>query len=156
MRNGGWDHPITLNLRCSSMVIPCLCSTWVPLMAHSPSQTDSVWASHRLELSKHCSSMALYQGTHPSDITPHVPMDGKSPSLPAPQLSALLRLQLWPGAIAVGVSMGCAFFRSHPLLPHGLLHGWMWRSLHALFATTATVARSATNNLAQKPSTPRK
>ena len=26
------------------------------------------------------------------------------------------------------VSMGCASFRPHPLLPHGLLHGCTWRS----------------------------
>lgn len=29
-----------------------------------PSPADSTWASHRLQLSKHCCNMTLYHGTH--------------------------------------------------------------------------------------------
>jgi len=37
----------------------------VPPTGYHPSQADLAWASHRLQLSKHCSNMALYHRVHP-------------------------------------------------------------------------------------------
>jgi len=58
---------------------------------------------------------------------PHTgPMGSSSPS-PLVLLQAPLHgLQLWPGVLLWGLSMGCTSFRTHPLL----LHGCKWRSLH--------------------------
>lgn len=58
-----------------------------------------------------------------------VPTGSSSPSLPAPPQSPFHKLQLGPRASSVGISMGCAYFRPHPLLQSGLLHSCTWRSV---------------------------
>jgi len=47
-----------------------------------PSWTDPTWASHSLQLSKHCSKTALYHSTHPSGTAPpQLPQAVAPPSL---------------------------------------------------------------------------
>ena len=89
---------------CHSAPVPC----GVPPTGCHPSPSGPVWASHRLQLSKHHSSheppFEIY-----SRMGPH-------------------RWQLRPGAVPVGVPMGCGSFMPHPLLHHGLLRGCTRRS----------------------------
>lgn len=62
-----------------------------------------VWASHRLQSSKHCSSVATYHGTHLSGTAQsQIPMGSSSPSPPAPPQAPLHGPQLWPRATSVG------------------------------------------------------
>ena len=105
----GCGHSITSC--CSFTVILCLCSTWVPPTACCPSLTDPVWAYHRLQLSQHCSNMALYYRAHPSGTAPH-----RSPRAAAPLQAA----PAW-------VSMGCASFRPHPCALRA--HLWLHREM---------------------------
>lgn len=48
------------------MVTLCLCSTWISPMGCCLFPADPMWVSHRLQFSKHCSSVGLYHRTHPS------------------------------------------------------------------------------------------
>ena len=56
------------------------------------------------------------------------PTGSSSPIPPAPLQAPLSGLQLQPRVLLQGLSVGCASFRSHPLLPCGLLHGFTRRS----------------------------
>ena len=57
-----------------------------------------------------------------------VPTDCSSPSPPALLWAALNRLQLWPELLLWEYPWAVSSFRTHPLLPHGLLHGYTGRS----------------------------
>jgi len=104
---------------CHSAPVPC----GVPPTGCHPSPSGPVWASHRLQLSKHHSSheppFEIY-----SRMGPH-------------------RWQLRPGAVPVGVPMGCGSFMPHPLLHHGLLRGCTRRSALCGTHTESVGAQSA-------------
>ena len=96
-------------LCCSSTVTLCPCSTCVSPMECHPSQTDSTWVSHRLQLSKHCSNTAPYSGAHLlSQGAPGV-ADGSALAAPVPleqlELALLSHGQHW------------ALLRAHPCSP---------------------------------------
>jgi len=92
-------------------------------MGCHPSQTDSAWASHRLQLSKHCSSMAPYHSAYPSGVAPHRSPQGQLPQPGCPTVgSSPWAVALSQGCSCWRVSMDCASFRPHPLLPRWLPH----------------------------------
>lgn len=64
--DGEWrcTQSITLCLCHSSIGTLCPCFTWVLPMECCPSTTDPGWASHGLQLSKHCSNTAPYSRAH--------------------------------------------------------------------------------------------
>jgi len=87
-----------------------------------------LWPSHRPQLSQHSSNTALSHGNHPSGAAPAQP---HRQQFPQPSCSTTSSYP-WTAALAwaapVGVSMGCASSRPHPLLHRGPLHGCSWRS----------------------------
>jgi len=85
------------------MVTLCPCSTRFPPVGYCPCQTDSVWASHRLQLSQHCPNMAP-QGPSFGHCSSRLQIPQSShPTMGcSPQAAALV----W--AASVGVSMAVA------------------------------------------------
>jgi len=96
--NGGSSQFIMLSFCCSFKVTSWdPCSIWVPPTACHPSQTDPAWASHRLQLSQHCSNTAPYHRAHCSGTAPH-----RSPWAAAPAR-----------VIPTGVPTDCTSFSCH-------------------------------------------
>ena len=77
------------------------------LPQHAILPEQIAWASHRLQLSQHCSNTAPYHTAPLSGTAPH-----GSPRTAAPARAA-----------PAGVPTGCASFRLHPPLPRRLLRG---------------------------------
>lgn len=83
-RNGQWGLRSVPN--ALSLLLPHgysgLAPHEVPPMGCCPSQIDPMWASQRLQLSKHFSNMTPYHRPHPSGTAQHrFPMGSSSPSL---------------------------------------------------------------------------
>lgn len=114
-RNGGCDQSLTL---CCFFMLLFHVESPHPVKCH-PSQTDPVWPSHRLHLSKHFPNMALYHRANPSGRAPYgSPWVAAPPDLLPPLWALLHGLQLLPV-----LPLGCSSSRPHPLLYRGLLHG---------------------------------
>ena len=127
MRNWGRSQFIMLNLCHAFTVTLPLLQHGVPPMRCCPSQTGPICSSHRLQLSKHCFNLALYHRAHPSGAAPHRSPQATAPPALLPHCRLLSMgcsssLEL----VLQGLCVGCTSFRTHPLLPHGLLRGYTW------------------------------
>ena len=89
----------------------------VPPAGCHPSQTDPVWAFHRLQLSQHCSNTAPYHRAHPSGTTPHESPRGVASTVLLPLSMGCssglgLLLQGYPWAVPPLGHIHCCLVRS--------------------------------------------